>query len=162
MIIQIKCLTKRLNYRQAMNLVCNRSFLPLHRISPFLCKNLLCSFCIRLVSESTLQMLRAWRAKYFLAKLLTLHFYSIFFKLLTYLFRTDIFMKSNKHFASIRFFIPLLYVFFVGIFAIDQCKTPSLLNRDQTDEWKGWMQLVILIYHVTGASAVSASNGGIV
>ena len=54
-----------------------------------------------------------------------------------------------------RFFIPFMYVLFIGMFAIEQSQSSNILSRDQTDEWKGWMQLVILIYHFTGSSAVS-------
>ena len=33
-----------------------------------------------------------------------------------------------------------------------------MLNQEQIEEWLGWMQLVILIYWVTGGSAVSDSS----
>ena len=36
-----------------------------------------------------------------------------------------------------------------------QCR---VLNQEQIEEWLGWMQLVILIYWVTGGSAVSDSS----
>ncbi|XP_029590665.1 N-acetylneuraminate 9-O-acetyltransferase isoform X1 [Salmo trutta] len=67
--------------------------------------------------------------------------------------RADIFMKEQKFYTHTTFFIPLIYMFVLGIFYSENSKETKLLNREQTDEWKGWMQLVILIYHISGASA---------
>uniref|UniRef100_A0A672SX68 N-acetylneuraminate (7)9-O-acetyltransferase n=1 Tax=Sinocyclocheilus grahami TaxID=75366 RepID=A0A672SX68_SINGR len=66
--------------------------------------------------------------------------------------RADIFMKEQKFYTHSTFFIPLIYIFVLGIFYSENSKETKLLNREQTDEWKGWMQLVILIYHFSGAS----------
>ncbi|XP_031709994.1 N-acetylneuraminate (7)9-O-acetyltransferase [Anarrhichthys ocellatus] len=67
--------------------------------------------------------------------------------------RADVFMKEQKFYTHSTFFIPLIYMFVLGVFYNENTKETKLLNREQTDEWKGWMQLVILIYHISGASA---------
>ncbi|XP_045612302.2 N-acetylneuraminate (7)9-O-acetyltransferase [Procambarus clarkii] len=68
--------------------------------------------------------------------------------------RTSLFMKENKYFSQLNFLLPLGYVFALGLFFTEDTSQTRLLHRDMTDEWKGWMQLVILIYHMTGASQV--------
>eukprot|EP00066_Takifugu_rubripes_P018521 XP_011607787.1 PREDICTED: CAS1 domain-containing protein 1 [Takifugu rubripes] len=67
--------------------------------------------------------------------------------------RADVFMKEQKFYSHSTFFIPLIYILILGFFYSENSKETKLLNREQTDEWKGWMQLVILIYHISGASA---------
>ncbi|XP_046397120.1 N-acetylneuraminate 9-O-acetyltransferase [Ischnura elegans] len=68
--------------------------------------------------------------------------------------RTNFFMKENKYFSQVGFWLPIGYVFALGLFFTEDSRSTKVLHRDQTDEWKGWMQLVILIYHMTGASRV--------
>ncbi|XP_053570035.1 N-acetylneuraminate 9-O-acetyltransferase [Bombina bombina] len=67
--------------------------------------------------------------------------------------RANLFMKENKFYTHSSFFIPIIYILVLGVFYNENTKETKLLNREQTDEWKGWMQLVILIYHVSGASS---------
>ncbi|KAK4010994.1 N-acetylneuraminate 9-O-acetyltransferase [Daphnia magna] len=68
--------------------------------------------------------------------------------------RTTFFMKENKYYSHLNFWVPIGYVFALGFFFHEESRSTKVLHRDQTDEWKGWMQLVILIYHMTGASQV--------
>lgn len=67
--------------------------------------------------------------------------------------RANLYMKENKFYTHSSFFIPIIYILVLGLFYNENTKETKLLNRDQTDEWKGWMQLVILIYHISGASS---------
>eukprot|EP00118_Oscarella_pearsei_P014946 m.131172 g.131172 ORF g.131172 m.131172 type:complete len:778 (+) comp38040_c0_seq18:156-2489(+) len=66
--------------------------------------------------------------------------------------RTPIFMKEAKEYNSGLFFACLVVFFLIGICTAKEASKGDYLNRDQTDEWKGWMQLVILAYHYLGAS----------
>jgi len=66
--------------------------------------------------------------------------------------RTNFFMKENKYFTAINFWLPVLYLSVLGLFFNEESSSTSVLHRDQMDEWKGWMQMVILVYYMTGAN----------
>lgn len=71
--------------------------------------------------------------------------------------RTQLFGKAHKQFRKREFLTACLAVAVTGLASIRRSKGPakptadlydqSILSRHQTDEWKGWMQFVILIYH---------------
>ena len=82
--------------------------------------------------------------------------------------RTRMFNKLQKHFSLNEFKACSWITLALGILSIrrntggpaPKDATEGLrsdqpfLSREQTDEWKGWMQFMILIYHYTGASKV--------
>ncbi|KAI8368788.1 10 TM acyl transferase domain found in Cas1p-domain-containing protein [Blakeslea trispora] len=69
--------------------------------------------------------------------------------------RTQLFGKIFKQFDALTFSILTMLVLILGGVTLKSSKdTNGFLNRHQTEEWKGWMQLVILIYHFTGASRI--------
>ena len=83
--------------------------------------------------------------------------------------RTSLFNKIQKKHNANDFAILSLITFAFGAFSIRRCAKPvrqitspsrdepadqPILSRDQTDEWKGWMQALILIYHYTGSSQI--------
>ncbi|KAH8368347.1 hypothetical protein KR084_010355 [Drosophila pseudotakahashii] len=68
--------------------------------------------------------------------------------------RTNFFMKENKYYSEFSFWIPVGYVFALGLFFTEDSRFTKVLNRDQTDELRGWILLVVLIYYMTGAQRV--------
>jgi hypothetical protein len=79
--------------------------------------------------------------------------------------RTQIFEKEHKQFQIKEFLWVCGVVALAGLASIRESKAPAtngkiavqpkdqgFLSRDQTDEWKGWMQFVVLIYHYTHGS----------
>ena len=84
--------------------------------------------------------------------------------------RTHVFNKLHKQFSPTDFTALSWVTIVLGLLSVrrsdsprmSKIKNPSVnerhhqpfLSRDQTDEWKGWMQFIILIYHYAGASKV--------
>ena len=59
------------------------------------------------------------------------HFHEFIFS------RTNFFMKENKYFSQVSFWLPVGYVFALGLFFTEDSRYTKVLHRDQTDEWKG-------------------------
>ena len=84
--------------------------------------------------------------------------------------RTPLFNKTQKQYMDKEFMSLCAVVMVLGVVSIRRSvighynssssqqamgKTDQYaLSRQQTDEWKGWMQFIILIYHYTGASKI--------
>lgn len=81
--------------------------------------------------------------------------------------RTHLFNKYMKQYNNLDFFIFCFFIALAGLSTIKKSVNPQrpgsekpvsqeqpFLSRDQTDEWKGWMQLLILAYHYTGGSKI--------
>lgn len=82
--------------------------------------------------------------------------------------RTPLLNKLQKHYSDRDFVTLCLATIVVGLLSMHRSSPLTqqestrnegphnhpFLSRDQTDEWKGWMQFIILIYHYTGASRV--------
>jgi hypothetical protein len=72
--------------------------------------------------------------------------------------RTTLLGKAQKQFDPYVFSFLMLLTLAAGIITLKTSKREGdqgFLNRDQTDEWKGWMQIIILVYHYLGASGTS-------
>ncbi|KAF8387682.1 hypothetical protein HHK36_026336 [Tetracentron sinense] len=97
---------------------------------------------------------------------LTLRAISEFGALLTYFYicdRTNLFGESKKSYNRDIFlflYFLLIIVSAMTSFKIHHDKSPFsgksilYLNRHQTEEWKGWMQVLFLMYHYFAASEI--------
>ena len=61
---------------------------------------------------------------------------------------------SGKEYSRDHFLFILFIFFLYAFYTIKPIKDTSLLGREQTEEWKGWMQFIFLLYHYFHAEEV--------
>ena len=75
--------------------------------------------------------------------------------LLTYICENHwIFDHSGKEYSRDLFFFVLIIFFGYAFYTIQPNHDLTLLSREQTEEWKGWMQFIFLLYHYFHAEEV--------
>jgi dipeptide/tripeptide permease len=75
--------------------------------------------------------------------------------LLTYICENHwIFEHSGKEYSRDLFFFVLIIFFGYAYYTIQPNHDLTLLSREQTEEWKGWMQFIFLLYHYFHAEEV--------
>ena len=70
--------------------------------------------------------------------------------------RTMLFERVNKLVDVRLFVLSCVGALIAGILTLGRCPEGDILSRQQTQEWKGWMQIVILLYHYFGMSQVES------
>mmetsp|Transcript_111241 Transcript_111241/g.309802 ORF Transcript_111241/g.309802 Transcript_111241/m.309802 type:complete len:601 (-) Transcript_111241:179-1981(-) len=61
--------------------------------------------------------------------------------------RTEVFPKSEKRYDPKQFWGLWLLLIAIALFTVKQAASDKAMHRDQTDEWKGWMQIMFIMYH---------------
>ena len=64
------------------------------------------------------------------------------------------FPHSGKTYSRDLFLFVLILFFGYGLYTVKPVHDLSLLGREQTEEWKGWMQFIFLLYHYFHAEEV--------
>eukprot|EP00597_Dinobryon_sp_UTEXLB2267_P008814 CAMPEP_0170084900 /NCGR_PEP_ID=MMETSP0019_2-20121128/19944_1 /TAXON_ID=98059 /ORGANISM="Dinobryon sp., Strain UTEXLB2267" /LENGTH=942 /DNA_ID=CAMNT_0010301145 /DNA_START=80 /DNA_END=2908 /DNA_ORIENTATION=+ len=65
-----------------------------------------------------------------------------------------IFEHATKSYSRDLFLFVLIVFFAYGLYTIKPVHDLTLLGREQTEEWKGWMQFIFLLYHYFHAEEV--------
>lgn len=84
-----------------------------------------------------------------------LFFFGVYMLYIIVADRSPTLLKIGKGFSWNAFLFLILLICLGGCLSLKDTEQGGFLNRHQTNEWKGWMQFLILAYHYVGASKIS-------